>query len=215
MKIVVFGATGNIGQRVVKEAIERGHQVISVVRQPKKSQTLDARAPLVKGDATNAASVAQLVVGNDAVINAISIAPGGSGADSSLTDAAHALIAGLTLAAVKRLVVVGGAGSLEVKPGVALMDTPKFPAASKAAAKAQRDALEVYREEGKGLNWTVFSPAAEIGPGERTGTFRLGEDELVTNSKGESRISYEDYAVALLDELEKPKHVRKRFTAAY
>lgn len=215
MKIVVFGATGNIGQRIVREAIERGHQVTSVVRQPKKSQTTDARAMLVKGDVTNAASVAQLVVGNDAVINAISIEPGSTGSESCLTDAARALVAGMTLAAVKRLVVVGGAGSLEVKPGVAFMDTPQFPTASQSAAKAQRDALAVYQEEAKGLNWTVFSPAGEIGPGERTGKFRLGGDELITTSKGESKISYEDYAVALLDELEKPKHVRKRFTIAY
>lgn len=215
MKIVVFGATGSIGRWVVKEAIERGHQVVSVVREPKRSQAPDARATLVKGDATNAASVAQLVVGNDAVVNAISIEPGSVNEASSLEEAARALIAGMTLAAVKRLVVVGGAGSLEVKPGVAFMDTQAFPAASMNAAKAQREALEVYRAEAKSLNWTVLSPAAKIESGERTGVFRLGGDELVTSTDGVSKISYQDYAVALLDELEKPKHVRKRFTVAY
>ncbi len=132
-----------------------------------------------------------------------------------MVDAARAQIAGLKAAGVKRLIVVGGAGSLEVAPGVQVVDTPEFPAAWKGIALAHRDALEVYRKEGGELEWTYFSPPALIEPGERTGKFRVGSDQLLVDGTGQSQISAEDYAIALLDEVETPRHVRKRFTAAY
>lgn len=183
MKIVLFGATGNIGQRIAKEALERGHEVVGVVRDPERSQAPDPRVQLVQGDATDPASVASVVQGADAVVNAISPRPGTTGKAPSLSTAAHALIAGLKQAEVKRLVVVGGASTLEVAPGVALLDTPDFPEEYRAEAVEGRDALGVYRAEAEGLDWTFISPAVVIGPGERTGTFRTTIDTLLTDEQ--------------------------------
>ena len=215
MKIVLFGATGNIGQCIAREALERGHEVIGVVRDPSQSQTPDPQVRLVQGDATNPASIASVARGADAVVNAISPRPGTTGNAPSLSTAAHALIAGLKQAGVKRLVVVGGASTLEVAPGVALLDTPDFPEEYRAEAIQGRDALGVYRAEAGNLGWTFVSPAAVIGPGERTGTYRTTLDTLLTDEQGSSFISYEDYAVAILDELEQPKHMGRRFGVAY
>lgn len=215
MKIVLFGGTGNVGQRVAREAVDRGHEVVAVVRDPSSSQVPDPRVQLAQGDATDPASVASAVRGADAVVSAISPRPGSTGAAPSLVDAARGLIAGLREAGVKRLVVVGGAGSLEVAPGVMLMDAPGFPEAYRAEAVEGRDALAVYRAEADGLDWTFLSPAAEIHPGERTGHYRTTADQFIADDQGRSRISYEDYAVALLDELERPQHVGRRFGVAY
>ena len=201
MKIVVFGVTGHIGQRIAREALERGHEVVGVVRDPARSQSPDPRVRLVQGDATDAASVAAAVRGADAVVSSVSPRPGTTGTAPSLSDAARGLIAGLRQAGVKRLVVVGGAGSLEVAPGVALMDAPGFP--------------DAYRAEAEGLDWTFLSPAIVIQAGERTGKYRTTGDQLLTDEQGNSTISYEDYAVALLDELEKPQHVGRRFGVTY
>lgn len=214
MKIVVFGVTGNIGRRVAAEAIQRGHEVIGVVRDPAKSHPVKG-VRLIAGDATDAASVARAVQGAGAVVSAVSPRPGTTGSAPKLADAARGLIAGLREAGVKRLLVVGGAGSLEVAPGLALMDAPGFPAAYLGEAIEGRDALNVYRGEAKGLDWTFVSPAAEIGPGERIGTYRTTLDQFITDEHGHSRISYEDYAVALLDEIENPRHVGRRFGVAY
>lgn len=215
MKIVLFGATGNVGRRVIAEALRRGHEVVGVVRDPARSASPDPRVRLVRGDALDAASVVEVTRGADAVVNAISPRPGTTGVAPSLADAARALIAGLGVSGVKRLVVVGGAGSLEVAPGVALMDAPGFPEAYLSEAIEGRDALAVYRTEARDLDWTFLSPAAEIGPGERTGTYRTTLDQFLADEQGRSFISYEDYAVALLDELEKPRHVGQRFGVAY
>lgn len=215
MKIVVFGVTGHIGQRIAREALERGHEVVGVVRDPARSQSPDPRVRLVQGDATDAASVAAAVRGADAVVSSVSPRPGTTGTAPSLSDAARGLIAGLRQAGVKRLVVVGGAGSLEVAPGVALMDTPGFPAEYLAEATEGRDSLAVYRAEAEGLDWTFLSPAIVIQPGERTGKYRTTGDQVLVDEQGNSTISYEDYAVALLDELEKPQHVGRRFGVTY
>jgi putative NADH-flavin reductase len=215
MKIVLFGATGHIGQRIVREALDRGHDVLGVVRDPSRAQSPDPRVPLVQGDATDPASVAAAVAGADAVVTAVSPRPGTTGHAPSLTDAARGLIAGLGQAGVRRLLVVGGAGSLEVAPGVALMDTPGFPPAYLGEATEGRDSLNVYRAEAEGLDWTFLSPAIVIQPGERTGRYRTTGDALLTDEQGNSLISYEDYAVALLDELENPKHVGRRFGVTY
>ncbi|HET8653891.1 MAG TPA: NAD(P)-dependent oxidoreductase [Longimicrobiaceae bacterium] len=215
MKIVLFGATGLVGRRIAHEAVQRGHEVVGVVRDPARAQAPDPRVHLVKGDATDAASVAAVSRGADAVVSAISPRPGTTGSAPSLVDAAHALIAGVREAGVKRLLVVGGAGSLEVEPGVMLMDAPGFPAAYMGEAIEGRDALAVYRAEGDGLDWTFLSPAAEIGPGERTGRYRTTLDRFLADEHGKSFITYEDYAVAVVDELERPRHAGQRFGVAY
>jgi putative NADH-flavin reductase len=216
MKIVLFGATGNVGQRITKEALDRGHQVIAVVRDAKASTSPDPRATLVSGDGTDAASIAAVAKGADAVISSISPRPNARGlAAPSLVTSAHAFIKGLADAGVKRFVIVGGAGSLEVAPGQALVDQSFFPEAYKAEANEARAALKVYRAEAGELDWTYLSPAAEIFAGERTGKYRTTGDAFFTDAAGKSRITFEDYAVALVDELEHPKHVGKRFGVAY
>jgi putative NADH-flavin reductase len=216
MKIVLFGATGNAGRRILAEALDRGHEVVAVVRDPASVSTPDERAPLVKGDATDKSSVARVAQGADAVVSAISPRPNARGLGApSLVTAARALIEGLTSVGVKRLVVVGGAGSLEVAPGTALVDLPSFPEIYKAEALAQRDALDVYRAEAGALDWTYVSPAGEIAPGEHTGEYRTTGDQLLTDESGKSFITFEDYAVAIVDELERPAHLRRRFGVAY
>ena len=216
MKIVLFGATGNVGRRVAVEALSRGHEVVGVVRDPAAVDAPDSRVRLVKGDATKANSVGELVPEADAVVSAISPRPNSRGlAAPSLVENARAVIAGLRRAGVKRVLFVGGAGSLEVAPGQQLLDQPGFPEAYKAEALEGREALAVWRTEGEGLDWSFLSPAAEIGPGERTGRYRTTGDQFLVDADGRSLISFEDLAVAILDELERPRHVGRRFGVAY
>ena len=213
MKIVVFGATGNIGQRIVKEALNRGHAVTAASRNAAKAS--DPRARAVQADATDVESVVSAVRGADAVVSAVSPRPGSTGKAPSLVAVARTLLSALPRAGVTRLLVAGGAGSLKGPDGVQIVDAPGFPAPYKPEALAQRDALAVYRTEGGEVEWTYLSPAVEIGPGERTGRYRTGGDQLLVDSKGKSFVTFEDYAVAALDELEKSRFVRKRFTVAY
>lgn len=211
MKIALFGASGTIGQRIAQEALSRGHQVTALVRKPENVTLKHPNLTVQAADALDADSVAQAVAGHDVVVSAVG--PGHADQAKNLVEAAHALTAGVPKAGVQRLLVVGGAGSLEVAPGVQLVDTPEFPEGWRPVALAHRDALAVYRSAT--FDWTYASPAAFIAPGERTGTYRTGTDQLLTNDQGESRISAEDFAVALLDEIEKPRFVRRRFTVAY
>ncbi|MEA2763136.1 MAG: uncharacterized protein QOD47_2420 [Gemmatimonadaceae bacterium] len=216
MKITVFGATGNVGQRVVEEALSRGHEVVGVVRDPNAVKSPDKRVRLVKGDATNAGDVARVARGSDAVVSAISPRPNSRGLPApSLAANSRALIKGLRDAGVKRVLYVGGASSLEVAPGKALADLPDFPEIYREEAREGREALDIWRTEAKGLDWTYLSPAAEIAPGKRTGKYRTTDDKHLSDDKGKSIITIEDYAVAVLDELEHPKHVAKRFGVAY
>jgi len=216
MKLVIFGATGNVGRRVAAEALRRGHDVVGVVRDPEAVSAPDPRVRLVKGDATRADDVAAAAAGADAVVSAISPRPNARGLPApSLAANAKALIAGLRDAHVRRVLYVGGASSLEVAPGKALADMPDFPEAYRAEAREGRDALALWREQGKGLEWTYLSPAAEIGPGDRTGHYRTTDDTLLLDAKGRSFISFEDYAVAVLDELEDAQHIGRRFGVAY
>jgi uncharacterized protein len=216
MKIVVFGGTGNVGRQVVAEALRRGHEVVGVVRDPTAVKSPDPRVKLVKGDATQSDSIAGIVRGADAVVSAISPRPNARGLPApSLAANSHALIKGLRDAGAKRVLYVGGASSLEVAPGKALADMPDFPEAYREEAREGREALDIWRKEAKGLDWTYLSPAAEIAPGKRTGKYRTTGDALLVDDKGKSFITFEDYAVAVLDELERPKHVAKRFGVAY
>lgn len=208
MKVTLFGASGMIGSRILAELVRRGHTVTAVARHPEKIVAAGATAE--QGDITDQASVAAAAKGADAVVSAY--APPQANPELVLA-ATHALLAGLKAAGVKRLIVVGGAGSLEVAPGLQLVDAPNFPEAWKPIALAHRDVVPVL--EASDAEWSYQSPAAFIQPGERTGKARVGGRQLVTDAKGESRISAEDFAVVLVDELEKPQHVRQQFTAAY
>lgn len=216
MNIVVFGATGNVGRRIVAEALRRGHEVVGVVRDPTAVATADVGVPLVRGDATDPQSVATVASGADAVVSAISPRPNERGLPApSLVENSRALITGLRKAGVKRVVYVGGTGSLEVAPGKQLMNQPGFPEEYRFEATQGRDALAVWRRDAEGLDWTYVSPALEFGPGERTGAYRVTGDAFLADADGRSRISFEDYAVAVLDELEQPQHLRRRIGVAY
>jgi len=209
MNIVLFGATGMIGSRILNELLSRGHSVTAVVREPSKFSGRENVAATA-GDIFDQDSVRDSARGADVVVSAYG--PGPEKAEL-LLDATRSLIAGVEAAGVKRLVMVGGAGTLEVAPGLLLENTPDFPAAWKAIALAHGDALGLLRASK--LEWTSLSPAAYIHPGERTGKFRLGKEQLIVNDKGASEISAEDYAIALVDEVEKPQHVRQRFTMGW
>ena len=213
MKIALIGATGFIGSAVLQEALDRGHQVTAIARHPEK---LPQHPDLVaqRGDVTKETETSALVVGHDAVISAYS--PGRNVPDlyEQHISGYRAIIRGVKNAGVHRLLVVGGAGSLEVAPGLQLVDSPEFPEEWKPGALATREVLYLLQDEPE-LEWTFLSPSATIAPGERTGRFRLGTDQLLTDADGQSRISLADYAAAMLDELENPKHIRRRFTAGY
>jgi len=213
MKIAIYGATGMIGSRVLAEALRRGHDVTAVVRDPKRVEVSSPKLTVTTGDILDAKSVSASVAGVDAVISAWG--PGHSGDAGDFDKSTRALVEGLTAAGVKRLVMVGGAGSLEVAPGVQLVDTPEFPDAYKAPALAHRDVLKALPVLAGSLDWTYVSPSAVIQPGERTGQFRLGTDTLLTDADGQSRISAEDFAIALIDEVEKSQYIKRRFTVGY
>ena len=208
MKLALFGAGGMIGSRILAEALQRGHPVTVVTRHPEKLPAPPRRVIVIRGDVLDPVSVAAAVQNHDAVLSAVGPTP------EIVLGAARALLEGLPRAGVKRLVVVGGAGTLEVAPGVLLFQTPKFPAEFEEVALAHRDVLNLFRQNAT-LDWTFISPAAAIAPAKRTGRYRLGGDQLVVDAAGESRISAEDYAVAFIDEVERPRHIRRRFTVAY
>ena len=209
MNIALFGATGMIGTPLLGELVSRGHLVTAVVRNPGKIEAHE-NVTVTSGDIFDAKSVAESVGGADLAISAYG--PGPANPDL-LLNATRALIAGVEASGVKRLIMVGGAGSLEVAPGVQLVDTPDFPAEWKGIALAHRDALNLLKQSS--LDWTSASPAAYIHPGDRTGKFRLGTDQLVVNEKGASEISAEDFSIALADEAEKGEYIRRRFTAGW
>ncbi|MEP9366062.1 NAD(P)-dependent oxidoreductase [Xanthobacter sp. VNH20] len=203
MKIALVGASGAVGSRILHELAARGHQVTAIARDPSRIPAAPG-VTAVAGDARRPEALAPLLAGHDAVVSSI-----------HFTDVdAAALIAAVKAAGVRRYLVVGGAGSLEVAPGVALYDIPEFPAIYLAEAKAGGAFLGLLKGE-DALDWTFLSPSADFVPGERTGVFRLGTDTLLTSASGRSFISYEDFAVALVDEIEHPHHVRARFTIGY
>lgn len=212
MRITVFGAAGNVGSRVVAEAVSRGHDVTAVVRDPSRLADLPAGAYARIGDAASVEDVVVLSASQDVVITATRPPPG---REDELVTVTKALLAGLAGSGV-RLLVVGGAATLTV-PGAGgrtVLDAPDFPAALRGIGLACRDQLELCRADTK-VDWTYLSPAAFMEPGQRTGSYRLGTDELVVDDEGNSAISMEDLAEVLLDEAERPQHIRIRFTAGY
>ena len=213
MKIALIGATGYVGAALLEEALNRGHQVTALMRHPEK---LPAHANLSaqRADVHDVASLTEQLRGHDAVLSAFNPGWGQVDIRAQFIAGSQAIVAATKAAGIRRLLVVGGAGSLEVSPGVQLMDTPAFPAAWQATAEGARQALKRLRQETQ-LDWTMLSPAAQLEPGARTGSFRLGGDELLADAAGQSRISVQDYAVAMIDELERPAHSRRRFSVAY
>lgn len=201
-KIALIGASGNIGSRILAEALNRGHTVTGIAR------NVDKLAPQshltnTRGDIADPGALAAVLRGADVVVASV-----------RWTDNAAQLLAAVRQAGVTRLIAVVGAGSLEASPGVRVLDTAEFPAAWRPGAEGAARALETLRTE-KTIDWVAVSPSWNIAPGERTGTFRVGGDQLLRDAAGESRISREDFAVAIIDEIERPKHHRQRITVGY
>lgn len=212
MNIVLIGATGFIGTALLNEALNRGHAVTALATRPEKLEVRE-RLTACKADVMDVSALTAQLAGADAVLSAFSGHAQGDVQAYYLAGVRN-IIAAVKEARAPRLLVVGGAGSLEVAPGVQLLDTPGFPEAYRASAEGARQALNLLRGEAS-LDWTMFSPAAMISPGQRSGVFRLGGDQLLADAAGNSAISVEDYAVAMIDELEQPAHSRQRFTLAY
>lgn len=211
MRVALIGASGRLGRSILQEALTRGHRVTGLVSRPERLADLQIEARRV--DALDTSALADAMRDHDAVISAFS----GHGQDDVLEyylRGIRSIVQAAKRSGVPRLLVVGGAGSLEVAPGVQLLDTPEFPASFRATAEGARQALYLLRNE-TDLDWTMLSPSAHLEPGSRTGKFRLGADQLLVDAEGHSRISIADYAAAMIDELEEPRHSRQRFTVGY
>ncbi|MBV6825194.1 NAD(P)-dependent oxidoreductase [Pseudomonas sp. PD9R] len=202
-KIAIIGATGRAGSQLLEEAVRRGHSVTAIARDTAK---VGPREGVVSKnvDALDGTALQAAVADHDVVISAAHFS----------TLPASAVIGPVKQAGVKRLLVVGGAGSLLLPDGTRVIDSKGFPAEYKAEAGAGAEFLENLRQE-QDLDWTFLSPSAEFVEGERTGKFRLGKDDLLVSSEGRSWITFADFAIAMLDEVEAPKHSRKRFTVGY
>ena len=220
MNVVLLAATGQAGRTILNELINRGHQVTAVARNLEKlPEQLPQSVKRVQDDLSSADRIAEIIAGADAVVSAFG--PSSSDprytSDQSYTDQLVSLtertIAAVRKAGVPRLIVVGGCGSLEFSPGVTVLDSGHWPPEYVPIAKSHVKAFAALRASD--INWTYFSCPMSITPGERTGKFRLGGDNLIKDAQGKSRVSFEDYAVALVDELEKPAHERARFTVGY
>ena len=215
MKVAIVGATGFIGSKLTDEAVSRGHVVTAITRSPEKLAQHERIIPAA-ADVNDVPALTRFMKGQDAVIHAY--APGRGLEPQESMDKQRAgtlsIIAATKAAGVKRLLAAGGAGSLEIRPGVAHFDTPEFPAMYQGGARATAQIKDLLRAESD-LDWTFLCPSTSIFPGARTGKFRLGDDALLIGADGQSRISVEDYAVAMIDELENPKHTRHRFTVGY
>lgn len=213
MKVALLGATGFVGSALLKEALGRGHVVTAIVRHPEK---LEKREGLTAKacDVYDTTSLARLIQGNEAIISAFN--PGWKNPnlyDDQVRGTAS-IIAAVKKAGIKRVLWVGGAGGLEVKAGGRVIDRPDIPLWVRPGSLATINALDQLRNEPE-LEWSYLSPSAELKPGKRTGKFRLGSDQLLVDASGHSNISVQDYAVAMIDELERPEHLRQRFTVGY
>jgi hypothetical protein len=217
MKIALIGATGFVGSAILKEALNRGEQVTAILRHPQKLNTQEKNLSVVKGDVMDSAKLAELVKGNDVVVSAYNSGWSNPDIYNEFLKGSKSIQEAIKQSGVKRLIVIGGAGSLYIAPNLQLIDTPEFPAEWKGGALAARDYLNILKKEDQ-LDWTYLSPAIEMHhgtSGERKGIYRTGLDNPVFDTNKKSTISVEDIAVAVLDEMEKPKHIRQRFTVAY
>lgn len=214
-KILLIGASGFVGSAILNEAINRDYKVTAVVRNPEKITLENENLSVIKADVSSAETVAELSKSFDTVVSAYN--PGWTNPNIAEETASvyNSILAGVKKAGVKRLLCVGGAGSLFCAPGVRLMETGAIPEAFMPAVKALADFyLDVLTNETE-IDWVFFSPAGSIAPGERTGRFRLGKDDLLVSKDGNSNISVEDYAVAMIDEVENKNHHQERFTIGY
>jgi putative NADH-flavin reductase len=216
MKIALIGATGFVGSAILKEALDRGLQVTAIARHPEKLQAQN-NLTIVKGDVMDYEKLSEILAGNDAVVSAYN--PGWSNPDiyNEFLKGSQSIQEAVKKSGIKRYIAIGGAGSLFIAPGKQLIDTPEFPAEWKPGALSARDYLNILKEE-KELDWTFLSPAIEMNegnPGERKGVYRTGLENPVFDSNQRSYISVYDLAMAIVDELENPKHIRQRFTVGY
>lgn len=214
-KVVIIGASGFVGSAILNEALSRGIEVTAVVRHPEKIKNSNPNLKIIKADISSADVVAEVVKGADAVISAYN--PGWTNPNmyEDTLNTYPAILNGVKKAGVKRLQIVGGAGTLFVSPGVRVIDTGAIPAEIIGGVKSLGEFYLNTLIKEKDTDWAFFSPAGTIAPGERTGKYKLGKDDLIVNSKGESNISVEDYAKAMIDELENPQHHQTRFTIGY
>ena len=210
MKVALYGATGAAGSRILKELVSRGHHVTAVVRDAAKLPQSGPNVRVKQGDLSDPKSITAAVGDVEAVISAYGPPKNDLEAIEGVTERQVEALKGKTGV---RLIVVGGAGGLNIAPGLTLVDSQFMPEPYKPIARAHVKAFNVLKAST--IDWTYFAPAAFFEPGQRTGEFRLGKDELISNTQQESRISMEDYAVALVDELEKPRHRRQRFSIGY
>lgn len=214
LKIAVIGGGGLIGSRIAREAADRGHDVTVIVRDPSRVTLGRPRLTAAEGDVLDTEQLTRQLAAYDVVVSAVGSARAQSPDPSLYVNAAKSLVEGIRRidGSAPRLIVVGGVGSLETAAGGLILD--RVPEARRPEHMGQKAALDYYRTV-EDVNWTYVSPPAVIAPGERKGVYRRGENVLLTDEKGESRISMEDYAVALVDEIEHPRAIRKRFTVAY
>jgi len=201
MKIALIGATGYVGSKILQEALERGHEVTGIVRNPEKLPK-HPKLKAVKGDIKQNDDMINKLKGHDVIISSVDYEDG------------ELLLDAIKKSGVRRYIAMGGTGSLEVKPGVQFVDTPEFPEMYLERALTTRDYYNLLRQE-KDLDWTVVVPSLYLLPGEHTGKFRIASDNMLVNNEGKSAISLEDFSHAMLDEIEHPQYIRKRFTVGY
>ena len=213
MKVILIGATGMIGSRVLRELLNRGHQISAIVRSPDKLQP-ESNLSVVIGDVFNEDLLVESFKGHDAVIHAYKPPTDHPDRRGEHLRAIRSIVSAVRRAGLKRVLAIAGAGTLEVAPGIKYMETAEFPKEWMMGAISTAEVTNTLRQHPE-LDWTALSPPHLIRPGIRTGVFRLGGDQLMRDENNESRISAEDYAVAMIDELENPRHIRRRFTLAY